>query len=287
MSAVAPVFRRHRSVADRRWLVVPGVTIIVVLFLVPVGFLIRQSIVDPEGGFSLAYYAEFFGDALYQRVLVRTAVLNAVVALIAAALAYPATLYLATRSGAGARILLGLLTLPLLVGGASLAYGWVIMFARSGPVDRIGVSLFGGSNFVLLNSEAGIVIGLVHILLPFMTFSLLASYDRLDWNAVRAARSLGAGPIQTFLRVTLPMTRPGLITGVAIVFSLGASTFIIPYLIGGARILLMSTLSYQQNVSLLEYGFGSAIALVLVGMTALVVTAVLLFERQAGGQSHE
>ncbi len=287
MSAVAPEFRLRRSVTDRRLLVVPGVTIVVVLFLVPVGFLIRQSIVGPQGSFTLAHYGEFFGEALYQRVLVRTAVLNAIVALIAAALAYPATLYLATRAGASARILLGLLTLPLLVGGTSLAYGWVIMFSRSGPLDRMAVSLFGGSNFVLINSEAGIVIGLVHILLPFMTFSLLASYDRLDWNAVRAARSLGAGPIQTFLRVTLPMTRPGLITGIAIVFSLGASTFIIPYLIGGARILLMSTLSYQQNVSLLEYGFGSAIALVLVGMTAVMVSLVLLFERQGGEQSHE
>ena len=189
MSAVAPEFRLRRSVTDRRLLVVPGVTIVVVLFLVPVGFLIRQSIVGPQGSFTLAHYGEFFGEALYQRVLVRTAVLNAIVALIAAALAYPATLYLATRAGASARILLGLLTLPLLVGGTSLAYGWVIMFSRSGPLDRMAVSLFGGSNFVLINSEAGIVIGLVHILLPFMTFSLLASYDRLDWNAVRAARS--------------------------------------------------------------------------------------------------
>ena len=161
------------------------------------------------------------------------------------------------------------------------------MLATGGAVDRLAQWFSGGSGFVVLNTNAGIVLALVHILLPFMTFSLLASYDRLDWNAVRAARSLGAGPVQTFLRVTLPMTRPGLITGAAIVFSLAASTFIVPYLVGGGRILLMSTLSYQQNVVFLQYGFGSAIALVLVAMTASVVGLVFLFERRADAPTHE
>ena len=273
----SPLARRARR--DHRRRAVPG----------PCGFPdSARAIVGPQGSFTLAHYGEFFGEALYQRVLVRTAVLNAIVALIAAALAYPATLYLATRAGASARILLGLLTLPLLVGGTSLAYGWVIMFSRSGPLDRMAVSLFGGSNFVLINSEAGIVIGLVHILLPFMTFSLLASYDRLDWNAVRAARSLGAGPIQTFPAGDAAHDPARSDHGHR--HRLLARRQHLHHSLPHRRrpaILLMSTLSYQQNVSLWSTGSGVPSRSCWSAWTAVMVSLVLLFERQGGEQSHE
>ena len=165
---------------------------------------------------------------------------------------------------------------PLLISVVVRSFGWLVILGPNGLVNSAlrGLGLID-EPLRLLYTETAIALGLVHVFLSFMVLSVAAALGRIDPAVLRAAASLGAGPIRTFLRVVLPLSLPGVAAGSVIVFTLSASAFITPALLGGPRVKVMSYLAYQQTMLLSDWPYGAAIALVLLAMTSAGVLVYL------------
>jgi putative spermidine/putrescine transport system permease protein len=161
---------------------------------------------------------------------------------------------------------------PLLVSVVIRTYGWIVLLASNGVVNQALLWLHLVDEPVkFMFTYTGVTIGLVHFALPVAILSLVGVIEAVDPALEEAARSLGAGPVQTFLRVTLPLTLPGIAAGSMLVFSLTVAAFVTPALMGGPSLVVLSTLIYQTMTVTLEWGFGAAVA------TILLVVATGLF----------
>lgn len=267
-------------------LLLPALITFVAFLAVPVGMLLVTSFHswDPnrgiQPGFSLANYVKFLSDPFYLGILWRTVRLALTVVLTTLVLGYPVA-YVLTHTHGRARGFLTLAVLsPLLISMVVRTYGWMILLARGGPVDRALKALGWETPPKLLFSELGIVIGLTHILLPYMVLSVAGALERIDPSLIRAAANLGADRLRTFLKVIFPLSLPGVLSGSVIVFSLSASAFVTPSMLGGPQVKVMSFLTYEQVAVLLNWPLGSAIAFILMAITGgLLVLYSRLLER--------
>jgi putative spermidine/putrescine transport system permease protein len=253
------------------------------LFVLPMGNLAVLSFfrfdrtTGAVGGFTLDNYAKFLGDPFYLGILWRTFKLAVIVTLSTLALGYPVALYLSRTTGRRRAYLMLLIMAPLLVSVVVRSFGWLVILGPNGLVSSAlrAVGLID-EPLRLLYTETAIALGLTHVFLSFMVLSVATALGRIDPAVLRAAASLGAGPIRTFLKVILPLSLPGVAAGSVIVFTLSASAFITPALLGGPRVKVMSSLAYQQAMLLSDWPYGAAIALVLL---ALTTAGVLLYLR--------
>lgn len=226
-------------------------------------------------------YVRLFGQEFYLRVLLRTLRISLLVVLLTALVGYPVA-YRLTRLGTVARRYLYIALLaPLLVSHAVIGFGWLVILSPNGLLDSSLLSLGVISEPLrLLFTETAIVIGLVHIFLPYMTVSIAASLSNIDNRIVLAARNLGASPWTAFRRIVFPLTLPGLFAGSTIVFSLSMSAFATPAFLGGTRSRVMSSLAYQQAMQVLDWRFAAAISFVLLAVSGLVLAlSNRVFER--------
>jgi putative spermidine/putrescine transport system permease protein len=266
------------------WLLVAApLAVFVVLFLAPLANLFALSLfrfdrtVGVVGGLTVDNYARFLGDPFYLGILGRTLRISVLATLTSLLLGYPLAYHM-QRSRPRVRAYLALLVLaPLLVSVVVRSFGWLVILGPNGLVNALLVA----SGIVrdplrLLYTEGAIVVGLTHVFLSFMVLSIAAALGRIDPALLRAAQNLGATERQTFFRVVLPLSLPGVAAGSLIVFTLSSSAFITPALLGGPRVKVMSYLSYQQTLLLSDWPFGAAIAFVLLG---LVAGAVLIYLR--------
>ena len=279
--------RLGRRMTRRRFvpwlLLVPPLAVFLALFLVPLANLFVLSffgfdrVTGRLGGFTLTNYTKFLGDPFYLGILWRTFKIGLLATLAALVLGYPVAYYLSRASGrTRAYLMLGILA-PLLVSVVVRSFGWLVILGPNGLVNATLVRLGLIDEPVrLLYTETAIVIGLTHVFLSFMVLSIAAALDRIDPALIRAAQNLGANPGQTFLRVVLPLSLPGVAAGCLIVFTLSTSAFITPALLGGPRVKVMSFLAYQQTLLLTDWPYGSAIAFILLALSG---GAVLLYLR--------
>lgn len=266
------------------WLLVAApLAVFAALFLLPLGnfamlsFFRFDRTTGAVGGFTLDNYAKFLGDPFYLGILWRTFKLAVIVTLATLALGYPVALYLSRTTGRRRAYLMLLIMAPLLVSVVVRSFGWLVILGPNGLVSSAlrGVGLID-EPLRLLYTETAIALGLTHVFLSFMVLSVATALGRVDPAVLRAAASLGAGPIRTFLEVILPLSLPGVAAGSVIVFTLSASAFITPALLGGPRVKVMSSLAYQQAMLLSDWPYGAAIAFVLL---ALTTAGVLLYLR--------
>jgi putative spermidine/putrescine transport system permease protein len=167
-----------------------------------------------------------------------------------------------------------LVLLPLLTSAVVRTFGWMILLANNGIINRSMMDLgLTDSPTRLMYGMPGVVIALVEVLLPFMILALDAALINIPPSLYEAARNLGAGRMRVFVSVTLPLALPGIVSGSVLVFTLAVSAFVTPSLIGGPRVPVMSTLIYQQGMSLLNWPFGAAIGFT---MLATILTLFML-----------
>jgi len=271
-----------RSAAPWLLLAVP-LAIFAALFVLPLGNMLLLSLqsfdrtTGATGGFTLNNYTKFLGDSFYLGILWRTLKLAALTTCVTLILGYPVAFHLNLSSGRRRAHLTLLILAPLLISVVVRSFGWLVILGPNGLVN----SALRGAGVIseplrLLYTESAIVLGLTHVFLSFMVLSIATALGRIDPAVVRAAQSLGANPVQTFLRVILPLSLPGIAAGSLIVFTLSMSAFITPVLLGGPRVKVMSYLAYQQTLLLSDWPYGSAIAFVLLALTAV---SVLLYLR--------
>jgi putative spermidine/putrescine transport system permease protein len=244
---------------------------LILLFLVPVARLMLLSI---EGG-SFAHYEKALSEGLYVRVLLGTLQIGLYVSLICLLLGYPLAHFLATASRRWATIGFVFLLLPFWTSLLVRTYAWMVLLGRNGVVNRFllesGVIT---EPLPLLYNTAGVLVGMVHVLLPFMVFPLYSIMRRVDRGLLLAAEGLGASSWKTFQRIYLPLTLPGVLAGTTLVFVLSIGFYITPALLGGGKVMMIAVLIEKQVREFLDWGFAAALSVVLLAAALLVNWAV-------------
>ena len=266
----------------------PASALMLVGFVLPMAWLIRLSLDRSEEGgvlvpdLTAANYTHFARDPFYLAILLRTLILGVVVALITLVCAYPIALFL-FRTRSRWRGALAVLTIsPMLVSSVVRTFGWMAILGDRGLINQVLQALGVISHpLALMNNMLGVVIGLVQIEMPVMILALMAGLSRLDPTLEEAAQTLGAKPWRSFLRVTLPLSAPGIVLGCLITFVQVISSFITPTLLGGGRVYVMATTIYEEALETLNWPLAAAISIILIVVFALCAVAYERFSRRA------
>jgi putative spermidine/putrescine transport system permease protein len=268
--------RRRRSAGW--WLAAPLALWLGLWFLAPLALLLSESVREvvigqpTPPGLTLRNYVRFLGDPFYRGTLYATLVLGAAVTGLALLLGYPVAYGLARGRHRWKTVLRLCVVAPLLVSVVIRTYGWIVLLATNGGVNQALLWLgLVDEPVKFMFTHTGVLIGLVHFALPVAVLSLVGVIEAVDRSLEEAARGLGAGAWRAFWAVTLPLTLPGVAAGAMLVFSLTVAAFVTPALMGGPSLVVLSTLIYQQMTVTLEWGFGAAVA------TILLVVATGLF----------
>jgi putative spermidine/putrescine transport system permease protein len=222
-------------------------------------------------------------DGTFVTVLLRTLRLGLYCTVICAVFGYPLAYFLARADRRVATIGLFLLVTPLMVSAVIRTFGWLVILGRRGLINA-ALDAVGLDRLPLLYNETAVVIGLVNVFLPFMVLPLMASIERIDPALEEAARNLGASWFETFRRVIFPLSRPGLISGCLLVYGAAISAFVIPVLMGGARVRVVGRLIYDQLLISYQWPSASAIATLLVITTTSLSFLALAITRRASRQ---
>lgn len=272
-----------------RWLVAPATLVVLVLLIVPLGMLFGLSFGKSMVG-SLAFgsevtldnYVRVFSRAIYAESIYRSVGLAAVAALIALVLGYPLA-YVMAKTASPLRnnilmvIVLSSLQLDLIV----RVYGLMVLLGDNGLINATLIE-WGVIErpLPLMYNMFGIVVGLVQIGLPFMVLSLTAAIRSVDPSLEDAARSLGATRWQTIRKVVLPLTMPGTLAGLMLVFALSLSSYAVPTLMGGFKVMVLPIHIYQQIAESARFQFGAALAVVLFVISVASVSAYQIAARR-------
>lgn len=251
----------------------PFFALLVLGFLLPLGHAIGGSLTSGEQIGS--EYTAVAHNAVFWLVLRRTFTTSALVSLICLLVAYPTAEFITLANRRLQPLLLALVVVPLWSSTVARTYSWVGMFQRDGIVDRVA-AVFGAGPRHLLFSQPAVMVGMVHVMLPFLLLPAYAALQRYDQHLTKASLSLGASRTRTLLRVKLPVMAPQLISGGVAVFILSLGFFITPAVLGGPRSQMISNLIYQQVFTAFDLPRAYAICVVLVLLT-LVVLGLMAF----------
>jgi len=275
--------------ARRGWaLLAPALVLLLVAFLAPVGLMVPTSfrpyvpLVGITSGFTAGHYAKLLTDAYYLEIIGRTLALGLLVTLLTLVIGYPVAFFLARSTSRWRSWLTILVVFPLLLNLVVRTFGWIALLAQNGLVNQALQALgLVDTPVKLIFNFAGLLIGLTHIFLPFMILVLIGAIQNIPRDVEDAARVLGASWTSTFVRVTLPLSAPGILSGGILVFVLTISALVTPRLLGGPTYRVMSTLIYDEFLQRLNWPAGSAQALAL---TAIVLVLILVSSRLARGR---
>lgn len=223
--------------------------------------------------FTAAHFEHFFHTGLYLKVFWTTLRISLATALAAAVLAFPVALVIVRSRPLVGRVVNLIVIAPLLVSVVVRAYGWQLILAN-GPAGVLNKLLLSAGlidrPLSLLYSDTAVVIGSLHVFFPMMVLPLVAALGKVDANLEDAARMLGAPDWRVFLRVTLPLSLPGLLLGFALVFTLTAGSFVTPAILGGTNAIMLGNLIEQQIFVVYDWPFGATIAVMLVAVVLAV-----------------
>jgi len=266
-------------------LIGPATFIIAAGLLIPIAILFRYSLDLYEArrfvieGYTLANYVTFFSDAYYLGVFFTTVKVALLCTLACLVLGFPLAYVLARTRTRYKNILIMLVVLPLFVGNAVRAAGWMTLLGSKGMINA-GLVGFGFVDVPveMMFTEGAVIVGIIAVNLPFMVLTLQSVIESIDRSVEEAAFSMGAGPWAMFWRVLWPLALPGIIAGVILTFILGMNAYATPVLLGGPQFKMMAPLVFGQ-MQLGNWPFGAAVSFILM-TTTLVLTATAGFWMQ-------
>jgi len=266
------------------WLTSPALALLMLLFLAPILYGVWLSLHEArfgliQPGLTLKQYQTIFNNAGYVSALTRSLQLAGAATFIALIVGYTVAYALTFKMRRFVGVFMIVLIAPLLMNVVIRTMGWVLILGRNGLINDT-LRSWGFGEIPLLYTETAVLIGYVQVFLPFMVLSILASLQTIDLNLLKASTSLGATPFNTFRNILFPMTLPGVLSGSVIVFSLSSGIFVLPVMLGGVKVQVLSLIAYRQTVSSLNYPLGAAIAFLLLAIViAIVFLATRLIER--------
>ena len=259
-------------------LLLPAYALLLGVFAYPVLESMLRSVTEPEPG--LGNYVWALENSQNVDVILRTFGNALVATLVCLLLAYPYA-FLMTMVGPRARAVLVIISLiPFWTSLMIRTFAWIVLLQDTGVVNAL-FELFGLGPFKLLRTNVGVLIGLSQVLMPFMVLPLYAVMSGIDGRLVTAARSLGARPSVAFLRIFLPLSIPGIAAGSLMVFIQALGFYVTPALLGSPSDSMLAQQIYAQVSSLLEWGRGGALGVILLLATFLLLGVVALILRSA------
>lgn len=262
---------------DAHWYGLPavvalGVLVVAIVIILRFSFDRWNAVEGHETGWVTDHYERLVTDRRHRKGLVLTLAIGMWVTVLTPFLAYPLAIAIAQAKRARTRrLLLGITITPIIVNLFILIYGWIIMLGPSGLVNQIWLGAGAERPIKFLFDQSGIIIGLVHSLLPFMVLPIASSLMAIPRSIVEAAGMLGASGWTVFRRIYLPLSLPGLFAGCLLTFTLSISSFVVPMLMGGGLVPMAALLIRDQFVLILNWPFGSALGIVLLASAVLLL----------------
>jgi putative spermidine/putrescine transport system permease protein len=278
---------RPTSVLSATTLIGPATVFVTAGLLLPLAILLRYSFntMDPRrimhDAFSLENYVKFFADPYYTGVLWTTLRVAALCTLVCLVMALPLAYVLARTQTRFKNVLIMLVVLPLFVGNAVRAAGWMTIFGSKGFLN-VTLMQLGIINepLEIMYTESAVVAGIIAVTLPYMVLTLQSVIEGINRNIEEAAFSLGAGPATMFRRVLLPLSLPGILAGTILTFILSMNAYATPVLLGGPKFRMMGPLIYGQ-FQLNNWPFGASAAFILMMVTlGLTAAANIMTQRR-------
>jgi spermidine/putrescine transport system permease protein len=276
---------RHRGLTPYL-LLLPGLLWVAFFFLVPLGFLGYQSLQTGtfESGYTFDWAFSNYWDALssYRDQFIRSFVYAGIATVIAVLVAYPLVYWIAFRAGRWKNVFLLLIVAPLFVTYLVRTLAWLNILADEGPVVGVLRDLhILGADGRLLATPVAVVAGITYNFLPFMALPIYVSLEQIDRRLLEAAEDLYASSRQAFLRVTLPLSAPGIVAGTLLTFIPAAGDFINAQLLGTPRQYMIGNVIQSKFLELLDYPAAAALSFILM---ALILAALLVYVRVVGSE---
>ncbi|WP_071433414.1 ABC transporter permease [Angelakisella massiliensis] len=267
-------------------LAIPYIVWAALMILLPLLLIILYAFTKPGNEFiqfslTLEHFAKFFTDPDFLLVLWRSLVIAFKTTLICGVLGYPVAYFIARSNDRVRNILILAITLPMWINMLVRTYAWIGLLSDGGILQKL-LGLLGFGEPKLLYTEGAVLLGMVYNFIPFMILQINTSLCKLDHSLLEASADLGADRFQTFWRVVFPLSLPGVVSGITLVFLPAVSSFFIPKLLGGGQYFLIGNVIENQFITVGEWNFGSAISLIMVMVMMLSMYAVRRLDRSGG-----
>ena len=254
------------------YMTLPALILLVIFYFYPIIRLMPKSFIDPDGHITASFFTRVFEDKLYIETLLRTLKIAAMATIINLLLGYPVAYVLVRVKQRAANLIIGVILLSFWTSLLVRTYSWMVILQRTGIINKalLGLHLID-KPVSLMYTEVAVLIGMTNLLLPYMILPTYSVLKGIDNNLLFAARSLGANSREAFFKVTLPLSLPGIASGVLLVFIQSLGYYITPLLLGGPQTMMITGLIDKQMFTYLNWNFGSAI-----GMVLLIITIIFL-----------
>ena len=261
-------------------LITPALLLIVVTMLLPVCWLFYLSVLSDAGNFSLEHYQRMWEQPSYGRTFVTTFKVSLLTTGICILLGYPLAYFLSELPKRAATLCMVAVLLPLWTSLLVRTYAWLVLLQRRGLINSWGMELgLWDEPLTLVHNLAGTLVGMVHVMLPFLVLPLYSAMRAIDRNYLRAAANLGASPLRSFWLVFFPLGLPGLTTGALIVFILCLGFYVTPAVLGGGKVIMVSSRIANDIEIFFNWGAASALGVVLLLLTALLIFGAMRLTR--------
>ncbi|MFP5350964.1 MAG: ABC transporter permease [Actinomycetota bacterium] len=278
------------AVGEPRWLIAPAWLWIIVFFVAPLGFMVAFALGVNEGfftvkfGFHLDQFQRLW-DPIYLAIYRDTLLLAFMGTLGCLLIGFPFAYFLATRTSRYKTLLFVLVIVPFWTSLLIRTYAWVLILSEQGPLSdllqRLGLI---GRPLDILYTPNAVLIGVIYDYLPLMVFPIYVAVERMDRSLVEASRDLGSGRWETFRRVTVPLTFPGIMTGCLLTFIPMMGEYVVPAILGGAKTFLVGSLVSNEILTAIDWPFGAAVSM---GLVVVMVGVILVYLRLLGRRAEE
>lgn len=267
-----------------KWYIIVPLLYLAIVFLAPLlkmlymSFFEFQGVGQDLGAFTLENYLRFITDAYYWKVLGLSVLLSFISCIFCVIMGYPVAYKIARMQGRAKSILTVIVVLPLWVSITVRMFGWMSVLSENGLLDML-VHVFNpqGDSISLMGTYGSVLIGLVHCGLPYMIMILIGPIGNVSQSVEEASYVFGAGFWKTIFKVTLPLTFEGIVSGFILCFALNTAAFVVPVMLGSGKIVVMTTLIYQQATYIYDWGFAAAISVIFLIVATLLTNLDKLY----------
>ena len=272
-------------------LAIPYVVWMVLMLVLPMALIAMYSITQHGNSIisfslTLEHYKKFFTDSDFLLILGRSLMIAFKTTIICLLIGYPAAYFIARSSEKIQGLLIMVITIPTWINMLVRTYAWIGLLSDGGLVQQL-LKLFGLGEVELLYTEGAVLLGMVYNFVPFMILQINSALCKMDPSLLEAAADLGASKAEAFKKVTFPLSLPGVINGITLVFLPAVSSFFIPKLLGGGQYFLIGNLIENQFITAGEWNFGSAISMIMAIIMMLMMMLVKKVEVRNNGGKEE
>ena len=272
-------------------LAIPYIVWMVLMLVLPMALIAMYSITKHGNSIisfsmTLEHYKKFFTDSDFLLILGRSLMIAFKTTIICLLIGYPAAYFIARSSEKMQNILIMAITIPTWINMLVRTYAWIGLLSEGGIIQQI-LKILGFGEVQLLYTEGAVLLGMVYNFVPFMILQINSALCKMDASLLEAAADLGASKAETFKKVTFPLSLPGVINGITLVFLPAVSSFFIPKLLGGGQYFLIGNLIENQFITAGEWNFGSAISMIMAITMMLMMMLVKKIEVHNNGGKEE